>query len=223
MTTESLYRLSGLALVLAFPLAVVGLLLHPAGHTTADQLGPWWVPAHLLYLVGAVLVALGLPGMYARQAERAGAPGLVGFVLTMLAVLSAADQMLFETVAVPVLATWAETAPLVAAGGGMDLGPLGPRAGLLGAGALLFGVAVLRSGVLPRPVGWLLVAGVLVRVAGVVVLPQTREALPYLLRPVPVGTFLLFLGLAWGGRALLARDRPAPAPKPFPAAAHGAR
>jgi hypothetical protein len=69
-------RLSGLALVAAAlvlgAMAVLGSLGRP---------GPFYSPlVSLLALVGALLLLLALPGMYARQAEAAGWLGLVGYV-----------------------------------------------------------------------------------------------------------------------------------------------
>src|SRR6266849_897981 len=106
MTSQTIYRLSGGILIVGSLFTIIGLLLHPSGNTPVNYLSPIWFPANLLILVGALLVALGLPGMYARQAERAGKLGLVGFTLTFFIVLlfNVASGAI-ETFMFPALAT----------------------------------------------------------------------------------------------------------------------
>ena len=87
MTPQTIYRLSGGILIVGSLFVITGFLLHPSGSTPINVLSPIWLPANLLILVGALLVALGLPGMYARQAERAGKLGLIGFTLTFIVIL----------------------------------------------------------------------------------------------------------------------------------------
>src|SRR5205823_7176446 len=48
---------------------------------------PWWLFLNLMVILGTALILIGLPAVYARLAERAGWPGLVGFVLTFCAIL----------------------------------------------------------------------------------------------------------------------------------------
>ncbi len=50
-----------------------------------DVLKPTYGPAHLVLFLAWLLAVLGLPGFYARQAQRAGVLGLIGFVLTITA------------------------------------------------------------------------------------------------------------------------------------------
>src|SRR5437667_8522752 len=90
MSSKILYRLSGVALLLGSLLVVlfviIQLLVFP--HGTLDRYtSPLWQPILLMMVLGLLLIVGGLPGMYARQAERAGWPGLIGFALTGLAVL----------------------------------------------------------------------------------------------------------------------------------------
>lgn len=159
MTHRTLYRLSGVALLIGSLCAILGFLLHPSGDNPDNYLGFLWVPASLLILVGALLVALGLPGMYARQAARVGKLGFIGFLLTFVALvlfnvaLGSIEALLF-----PALAANAATRSFLA----------GPPPGAYGSvvilallleliGPVLLGIATLRAHVFPRWIAWLLI------------------------------------------------------------------
>ncbi|GAC1620326.1 MAG: hypothetical protein NVS4B7_12410 [Ktedonobacteraceae bacterium] len=160
MTPQTLYRLSGGALTVGALFAIIGFLLHPSGNTAANYLSSVWLPVNLLIMVGALLVVLGLPGMYARQAERAGKLGLIGFTLTFLIVLlfNVASGAI-ETFLLPALAANATTRSLLS-----GLLPATYSRFLLLAlllelvGPVLLGIATLRARVFPRWTGWLLIA-----------------------------------------------------------------
>jgi hypothetical protein len=68
MSSVTLYRASGLALLLGAVLFIVGSILSFAG----APLTPIWLVATGVYISGMVLTLLGLPGIVARQAPRAG-------------------------------------------------------------------------------------------------------------------------------------------------------
>jgi hypothetical protein len=46
------------------------------------------IPVHLALYAAVILIALGLPGLYARQAERARVVGLIGTVLLFFGLVS---------------------------------------------------------------------------------------------------------------------------------------
>lgn len=167
MSSKTLYRLSGGALVAGALMFAVGYLLSPHGEDVSRYASPLYVPGGVLTLLGALGLLIGLSGMYARQAERAGKLGLVSFAMTFLglAVLEVSTGSVFTFVA-PVLAANPETQELVAQPGALDqaLGPaflayMAP--GLLGLnlGILLLGIATLRAGVFPRGAAIILVVG----------------------------------------------------------------
>jgi len=70
--------------LLAGILFALAAFIHPAGETLADFLSPNWVTAHLLGWVSLILMQLGLMGLYARQVEKTGWLGLVGFILAFI-------------------------------------------------------------------------------------------------------------------------------------------
>jgi hypothetical protein len=168
MTSQTLYRLSGGVLMVGALVTIVGFLLHPSSNTPANYLSPIWLPANLLILVGALLAALGLPGMYARQAERAGKLGLIGFTLTFFIVLlfTVASEAI-ETFMFPALAAHEATRSLL-------IGPLpAPYSRFILValllelvGPLLLGIATLRAKVFPNWTGWALIATPVLALAG---------------------------------------------------------
>src|SRR6266498_488823 len=89
MTSSQLFRISGLALLVgavAFIVHIVARSVITAGPdpaTFAKQ--GLWVPINVLGVMGATLVLLGLPAMYARVAGPTGLLGLVGVALIAVA------------------------------------------------------------------------------------------------------------------------------------------
>ena len=102
--------------------------------------------ATLLILAAAFLVT-SLPGMYAAQADKAGAIGLAGYALLqvglLLLVVVSAAPLLYPTVTGPFA-----NHPLT---GGLGVA--------LFLGLLITAIATLQAGVYPRPAALLLVAG----------------------------------------------------------------
>ena len=84
MSSTNLIHRSGLLSVLAGVLYALGAILHPAGEDIAAYTSPNWVPAHQIYWAAAMLMLFGLVGLYARQVEKTGWLGLVGFVLAFI-------------------------------------------------------------------------------------------------------------------------------------------
>jgi hypothetical protein len=91
---------------------------------------------------------LGLPGFYARQAQRAGVLGLIGFVLTIAAAAYHLYLLLYEATATPLLAQDPGTQVLIGPGGPMThgAGALGPLSFALLLGWPVFGLATVRAG-----------------------------------------------------------------------------
>jgi uncharacterized membrane protein len=159
-----LFRLSGLALLLGAILAIVAVVGHNAvrqASELAELTNPSSVMFVRLLMAGALLVIIGMPGLYARQAERAGVLGLIGFVLTFVGLLFADVVM---------TANWGFIMPKVAATPeGRALIEAGlPAPGFMMlvfpmvlVGLLLLGISIVRAKVLPRWIGWLFIAGVL--------------------------------------------------------------
>ena len=169
-----------------------------------------------------LLFLVGWTGLYARQVKEAGWLGLAGFLLLSL---SWALQMAFIFATAFILPLLATTAPkfvdgvLRSASGtvsSVNLGALPALYTLVGIGyilgGLLFGIATLRVGILPRWAAGLLavasalpIAFVLSPVAALIP-PQIQH-----LAAMPVG-----VAVAWLGYALLS-ERREQASEPSPA------
>ena len=224
MSSKTLFRLSGLALLIALPLQVLGFILHPPSEQVVDVLKPLYGPAHLIVFVSWMFALLGLIGFYTRQAHRAGALGLIGFAATVFAAAYHFYLLLYEAYATPLLAQEPATRALIGDG------PLAHGAGALGPLALLsvlafplFGIATVRAGVLPRPAGWLQIASVPVFFLSFTLVPLGVFAEGGMLSPIAMLYYLAFLGYAWGGYALWtgkerARKPAAPQDAPQPVA-----
>jgi hypothetical protein len=199
MSSATLYRASGLALLLGALLGIIGNILSTAlfpGNDPHQYLTTLWLVVTLVGFIGSLLLLLGLPGIPALQASRAGWLGFIGFILTFIGGFLFTS---FSVVTLLVLPWLAQVAPKLAA----ESGP--PAifvfflvAGILFAlGGILLGIAVMRAGILPRWAGLLLLIGA--------VLNLVTFPLNGILSSI-IGTvaFVLFaVGLGWMGYALM--------------------
>ncbi|WP_376792494.1 hypothetical protein [Thermoflexus sp.] len=164
MLSTKQVRWSGGALIVAGVILGIGLILHP-DETAPDALAhPLWGPTHFAIGVGFLISLLGLIGVHARQAEKAGVLGLIGFVVSFVSSAALSGPLLLiEGIVLPGLAQ-SEIAEAA-------LTPTGPVFGGLlepillgtlyafGIGYVLFGIATIRAGVLPRWAAASLIAG----------------------------------------------------------------
>lgn len=208
MSPTLLYRLSGLALLVALPLQVLGFVLHPPSEQVVDVLKPLYGPSHIILFSSWVIASLALPALFARQASRMGWFGLVSFSLTMLAAAYHHYLLLYEAYAAPLLAQNQATRALIGDGPlAHGAGALGLLAFLLPFAFTLFGIATLRARVFPAAVGWLLVACVPAFVLAGFVLPPDSPA-PYPgVSPIALLYYLLFTGFGIAGYQLWQESR----------------
>jgi hypothetical protein len=157
MNTNS--RWHGLALIIGGMLMGLALLIHPN-----DAVDPGvvltgrWILAHSLLLIGAVPALLGLTGMYERTG---GALALIGYLLTFSSTACFIFVFGLEAFVVPVLAADPTAKAFLDPAGPLFGGPLGLVLLVVGLaftlGAILFGIAILRSGAFLRWTGPLLI------------------------------------------------------------------
>jgi len=206
-TTSNHMRLAGLAAMGSGILFVVMQAIHPLDLLENVNTARWAI-VHYIGVAMGILGVLGVAGIHARQAEKTGWMGTVGYLLlTFSYVITAACQFV-EAFISPLLASEApqfvEGVLAIAAGksSAMDLGAL-PVVYVLNGfagymlGGVLFGIATFRAGILPRWAGALLVAGVVLPLllSSLVPHPFDRSF------AVPVAVAIAWLGYAlWSER-----------------------
>jgi hypothetical protein len=138
---------------------------------------PLWVTMHAAAVLAAMLSLVGLVGLYARHAERLGWLGAVGFAATVVGLVLAASIAYAEAFLLPAIAAdapalFAWDGPVVA---NRAVQVTSAMALLWLVGLVLLGLALLRSGTVPRLAGlalavtamaWLVFAGPFVAVLG---------------------------------------------------------
>lgn len=191
MSPADLMRWAGLAAVVSAALSVMGDLLRLFVDVESSETATTtpYALVFLLYLLGAVLLLLGLVGLYTSQSEAAGVLGLVGFLAAFLGTALLVGVLWFELFITPSLAA---RAPGLAEA---ELGLAGfILVFLLGVvGWLLFGVATLRARTYPRWAAALLMVGGLVAFV-----------------PIPLAGIVFSAAIAWLG-FILFTGRSAPA------------
>jgi hypothetical protein len=201
MSSTTSYRLSGAALILGSVLGIIYYVSEAfiSGPFPEALAGPVAVIGSLIGFIGSVLVLLGLPGMYTRQAKPTGILGLLGFLLVWYVILFQGVLIPFTSVTiVPVIVTDPAARHLLAAGPLASFDPFN-YVSMVGqtVGILLLAIATLRARVFPRWIAWLLIATLVLNAASFV--PFFPGALGN------VATIIGYLPLAGFGYALLSQ------------------
>ena len=205
ITTSSLFRLAGLAAVMAgVSYSILGVF-HPA-NVIASVTTPAWAIVHLFALAWCFFGFFGLTGLYTRQVEESGWLGLIGYLMLTLWLAMVMGFTFIEVFILPILAT--ESPAFVEGFVGMftgapstiDLGALPTIWAISGPlyllGGIVFGIATFRARVFPRWAGLLLAVGTAAGPAAILFPPDYVG-----LVAVPVGIALAWLGYAlWSER-----------------------
>jgi hypothetical protein len=136
------HRLPGLLVGGGGALFAAGNLLHPLEHSEAAHSAATWEAAHLIFALGGLLIAAGLPLLLVvGQVVRPSRLVMTGGVLLAVAFAALAPGAWFEAFVAPLPGGVAER---------LETGPGGAVNGVAGfawiAGALLFGVGLARRG-----------------------------------------------------------------------------
>lgn len=199
MSSTTSYRLSGVALIIGSVLTISYYVSEAfiTGPFPQALAGPVAVIGSLIGFLGSLLVLLGLPGVYTRQAKAAGILGLLGFLFVWYVILFQGVLIPFTSVTIePMLATDPATQHILAAGPLASFDPFN-YVSMVGEtlGILLLAIATLRARVFPRWTAWLLIATVVLNAASFV--PFFPGALGN------VATIIGYLPLVGFGYALL--------------------
>jgi hypothetical protein len=206
ITASNLIRWAGLAAMGAGIIFAGIQPIHPPDVLSSVTTGAWAIITPLKTVM-CLLFLLGITGLYARQVNTAGWLGLAGYLLLSLTWALQTAFIFAEAFILPLLAT---AAPKFVDGvlgifnghpTEMNLGALPALFTLVGIlymlGGLLFGIATLRAGILPRWAAGLLAVAAAVTPAAAL-LPHEIQRLA----GIPVG-----LALAWLGYALWSERR----------------
>lgn len=197
MSSHRLSRLSGISLLVGSVLLLIGSLNGFFGHENPASLIS--TTSSQLRLAGGMLMALGLPGMYAKLTGHTGTLGLLGFACTFLFLFMVAA---FEPIIAFVFPA------LLAHGFTPDTFPLPAGlfiyivvASLLGlTGGILLGISILRTTALPRWAGVLLLVGIpLFSIAGTLDSDLFRST----------GVTLYTIGFSWIALWMMSKQRAA--------------
>ena len=199
MTSKTLARTSGVALLLAGALIAVPIVFHPSYADPQALIRPAWLPVHTALTIAAILGLFGLVGLYNRLRERSGWLGLSGFVSIFTGTALFVAVLSIEAFVLPALASSASGQTLLDPAGPLFSGPLNVflllTGGMFSLGCLLFCIAILRSDIFGRWIGPLLLGGILL---------AFWPPLPDLVGII--GGILLGLGFIWFGYIPLARS-----------------
>jgi len=207
ISAAALMRMAGFSAVVAGLGIVVMGMFHPANEPVYVTTSAWII-VHIFATSLGFFGVLGLAGLYARQVEKAGWLGLIGFLLFSVWLALVGMLSFVEAALLPQLAS--EFPPFVASFLGMFTGAPGQAnlgvlplmwtisTPMLILGSLLFAVATFRARVLPRWAAGLLALGSLMVPFSALVSTETAAKIIM----VPMG-----LGLASMGYALLAERR----------------
>lgn len=207
MSSTTLYRLSAISLLIGVVLSIVSTVAGLFG--SSDPASNFAITIAFVQFAGGTLGVLGLPGVYARQSQRAGVLGLIGIALIIVAVLMLG--IVGTALNVLILPFIATHAPALARQEPPALGLFFIVGGLIEViGGICFGIATMRAAVLPRWAGLLLIVGVLVQFIG-----------DFFNLPIANPGFLVFmLGLAWLALGVLrSQQSAASTPAEIPAGA----
>ena len=181
MTSSQLSRINGLGLLIGAVVFVVHVVLRSlitAGldPSTFAKEG-LWVPINALGVLGAALVLLGLPALYAWMTSPTGLLGLVGVVLIAVAwMFFGLFLSLYSMLVLPWLADKAPS--LVASSTPLPAGfVIAFIAGLVAwfVGSVLLAIPFIRGRMQPRWVGYVLPASALWMVVGDAILTNTVD------------------------------------------------
>jgi hypothetical protein len=216
ITASNLIRWAGVSAMVAGLCFIAIGMFHPLNILSSVTTAQWGI-VHILATAMGFFGLFGLTGIYARQIEKSGWLGLVGYVLMSLWLVNLSHFTFIEAFVLPPLVAQAPTVVESVLGiftksaGEIHLGALSTIYDLNGfigymIGGVLLGIATFRARILPRWAGVLLAIGALL-VPFAAVLPPVHEAKV----TIPGGLALVWLGYSlWAERRQRAVE-PAPA------------
>jgi hypothetical protein len=211
MSSQSLYRWSGVVLLAGSLIGLIGAILDKVLYfgvtpTPEQTVSTSFAIDSFLFLAWALLLTMGLPGLYLRQATRAGVLGFIGFGLAELGFLLAGVG--FAIVQLTIYPYLAQSAPRLipsSNGTGPLLGVLlwwlGPGL-MLTVGNILLGIATIRTRIFPWQAGLLLIVAAVLSIFTSLPFPSAfGDVFEF------VSNVVLFVALAIFGSRLVTEGR----------------
>lgn len=194
-TDDQPLRLAGALLLAGAILTLVGIVAAIPADGVGSFNRPAWIVIHLLVLIGAAFLLLGLPAIYLRQAAGVGSIGLFGFALVFIGFLGIG---FFVAAAQTVLLPWVYDRASCTLGCHLlsttDGPPLYFWFSLVEAlatfvGLILLGLATARAGIFPA------IAGYLLTIAGILAIPLAFVSVAPIVALVP--QLLALVAVSW--------------------------
>lgn len=164
MTTQTLVRIGSFALIVAGVLGIGYGLIAPDETAAGVFQHPNYVIGNLLNTFRWLLVTFGLVAIYLRQGDRSRTLNLIAFIVSFVAMVMTVGLDVDKTLILPYLASvnpsitsvanFAQNMPVMLQPYLMVL-MIGLLLHLVG--PILLGAAIVRSGVLPKLAGWLII------------------------------------------------------------------
>lgn len=214
MSSTTSYRLSGIALLIGSVLSAIYYLAGAfvGGNDLASITSPLTLISFIIGMIGSLLVLLGFPGIYTRQAKQAGVLGLLGFLLLWYVILYQGVLIPFTSVTIISQITAHIVPQSLAVAVATTVPPAWTPFFLVSLGGqivgmLLLAIATLRARVFPRWIAWLFIATLVLGVVSFLpFVPNALGSLPGLIASVAVAGF--GVALLWPER--LEGMQPAP-------------
>jgi hypothetical protein len=198
ITNSGLIRASGLAAIAGGAIFAGIQPIHPPDELASVTTTLWAVIIGLKFAM-CLFFMIGFTGIYARQAEKAGWLGFVGFALLVVSFFLQTGYVFVELFVLPIVASalpgFVDSALGIANGhpGIMNIGGMVPTYAVLGVcyllGGAVFGIATVRAAVLPRwPAIMLAFAAIITPAAALLPHALQRYA------AVPMGIAMIWLG-----------------------------
>jgi hypothetical protein len=201
MPSASLLRWGGLASVLGAIFVALFFVFHAGGGDPPTVIEATTTPysaEHTLGVLGFLLILFGVPALYLVQREASGKLGFIGFVLAFAGNALILAVIYVDAYYVPVLASVAPQT--LADTGALNTPPLVLTLAipgiLWGVGFIIFAIATLRAGVLPR---W---SAVVLLVGAVVANLPPQPIGPFPRVVASIGGVVFSLGIGWMGSSL---------------------
>jgi hypothetical protein len=215
MSSSRLIRLGGLVALLGFVFVFImeTIFFFALPEDVAPSVQARWSEfflIELLYIIALLIAFLGFVGLYARQAEQVGVLGLIGFVMSFFGFVSFFAVEWGRAFNLPILAqiipnvldhpdpNQANLSQIQTFDAAQTIGFL-----LLFGGWLLFGLATLRAGALPRG------AAVLLMVGAVLAAFWAVDPIGGVFELTGAGVSFGYAACAWMGYAVWSRRRAA--------------